>query len=162
MDDKKQRVFARHPLHYIANITYYEDTYSKHMVALRLAQLQGQPQAAGSNELVIYECTDEVSIIHLNIESCMQYNYVTINHSVSSRVYREGWNVSNYSCSGSQLLYPLTAIHLCIFSWNNLTQQSFVLPQTQAKDICLTLAQAFEAVHNKMKFEQNLPRSELR
>ena len=63
MDDKKQRVFARHPLHYIANITYYEDTYGKHMVALRLAQppqLQPQPGAA-NNELVIYECTDEVS-----------------------------------------------------------------------------------------------------
>ena len=38
----------------------------------------------------------------------------------------------------------------------------FCLPQTQAKDICLTLAQAFEAVHNKIKFEQNLPRSEPR
>ena len=63
MDDKKQRVFARHPLHYIANITYYEDTYSKHMVALRLAQPpQLQPQLGGANnKLVIYECTDEVS-----------------------------------------------------------------------------------------------------
>ena len=62
MDDKKQRVFARHPLHYIANITYYEDTYGKHMIALRLAQPpQAQPQGPGTNELVIYECTDEVS-----------------------------------------------------------------------------------------------------
>lgn len=62
MDDKKQRVFARHPLHYIANITYYEDTYGKHMIALRLAQPpQAQPQGASSNELVIYECTHEVS-----------------------------------------------------------------------------------------------------
>jgi hypothetical protein len=62
MDDKKQRVFARHPLHYISNITYYEDTYGKHMVALRLAQPpQLQPQGTGTNELVIYECTDEVS-----------------------------------------------------------------------------------------------------
>lgn len=28
--------------------------------------------------------------------------------------------------------------------------------QAQAKDICLTLAQAFDAVYNKMKLEQNL------
>ncbi len=28
--------------------------------------------------------------------------------------------------------------------------------QSQAKDICLTLAQAFEAVFNKMKLVQNL------
>ena len=34
--------------------------------------------------------------------------------------------------------------------------------QTEAKDICLTLAQAFEAVFNKIKLEQNLHASELR
>lgn len=32
---------------------------------------------------------------------------------------------------------------------------SFLL-QAQAKDICLTLAQAFDAVYNLMKLEQNL------
>lgn len=60
MDDKKQRVFGRHPLHYIANITYYEDTYGKHMVALRLAKPH-EHQGTDNNELVIYECSDEVS-----------------------------------------------------------------------------------------------------
>ena len=60
MDDKKQRVFARHPLHCIVNITYYEDTYGKHMLALRLAK--PHEQQGTDNELVIYECTDEVSI----------------------------------------------------------------------------------------------------
>lgn len=62
MDDKKQRVFARHPLHHISNITYYEDTYGKHMLALRLARPHEPQAAADNNELVIYECTDEVSI----------------------------------------------------------------------------------------------------
>ena len=61
MDDKKQQVFSRHPLHCIANITYYEDTYGKHMLALRLAKPHEQ-QGTDNNELVIYECTDEVSI----------------------------------------------------------------------------------------------------
>lgn len=57
MDVKKQRVHARHPLHHIANITYYEDTYSKHMIALR----QGKPGRGDQNELFVYECNDEVS-----------------------------------------------------------------------------------------------------
>lgn len=60
MDDKKQRVYGRHPLHHIANITYYEDTYGKHMIALRLARPGGR-QGADNNELIIYECTDEVN-----------------------------------------------------------------------------------------------------
>lgn len=57
MDVKKQRVYTRHPLHCVANITYYEDTYSKHMIAIR----QGKPDREDQNELFIYECIDEVS-----------------------------------------------------------------------------------------------------
>lgn len=83
-DEKKQRVFSRHPLHCIANITYYEDTYSKHMVVFRTGQ--PKPGKNDLNELYVYQCNDE----------------------------------------------------------------------SQAKDICLTLAQAFDAVHNKIKLEQNL------
>ena len=61
-DVKKQRVFTRHALHYIINITYYEDTYSKHMLAVRVMvssknkQLQPQQQ-----ELYIYEAENEVT-----------------------------------------------------------------------------------------------------
>lgn len=59
-DVKRQRVYARHPLHWIANITYYEDTYGKHMLALRQCK-----QGAGSHqELYMYECVDEVSILY--------------------------------------------------------------------------------------------------
>lgn len=61
-DEKKQRVFGRHPLHCIANITYYEDTYGKHMIVLRM----GEPSSSsrGSlNELYVYECTNEVSMM---------------------------------------------------------------------------------------------------
>ena len=59
-DDKKQRVYSRHPLHSIANITYYEDTYGKHMVVLRT----GQPNPAKNalNELCVYQCNDEVGV----------------------------------------------------------------------------------------------------
>ena len=58
-DSRRQRVFARHPLHCIANITYYEDTYGKHMVAIRLGQPSNQSQ---KHELFIYECSEEVSL----------------------------------------------------------------------------------------------------
>ena len=64
MDEKKQRVFNRHPLHCIANITYYEDTYGKHMIALRLTKTQ-VPHGTDNNELVIYESADEVSFVEL-------------------------------------------------------------------------------------------------
>ena len=56
MDEKRQRVFARHALHFIVNITYYEDTYRKHMIAVRV----GRPDVA-TFDLYIYECVDEVS-----------------------------------------------------------------------------------------------------
>lgn len=72
MDNKKQRVFARHPLHHIANITYYEDTYGKHMLALRLAKPQ-EASGIDNNELVIYECSDEVC--QVCIIGYVQYYY---------------------------------------------------------------------------------------
>ena len=56
MDIKRQRVYVRYPLHAIANIIYYEDTYCKHMVAARIIK---------SEEMVcdisVFECKDEVS-----------------------------------------------------------------------------------------------------
>ena len=82
MDDKKQRVYARHPLHCIANITYYEDTYGKHMLALRLAKPQ-QPNAAEGNELVVYECTDEVRDQDKNIDLSFYSHSHTHTHSLS-------------------------------------------------------------------------------
>lgn len=57
MDVKKQRVYSRHALHCIANVTYYEDTYSKHMLAVRI----GKPNVE-HYDLYIYECRDEVKI----------------------------------------------------------------------------------------------------
>ena len=57
-DMKKQRVFLRHPLHRIVNITYYVDTYGKHMLAVRVAgNVAAEP---GNQELHIYESEDEV------------------------------------------------------------------------------------------------------
>jgi hypothetical protein len=84
MDTRKQRIFARHALHYIINITYYEDTYGKHMLAVKVATTTSDRQQR--QELHIYEANDE----------------------------------------------------------------------SQAKDICLTLGQAFEAVHNNLRLQQNL------
>ena len=52
------RFHSRHPLHRIANITYYEDTYSKHMIVFRMGQ--PQPSQASHNELYVYECSNEV------------------------------------------------------------------------------------------------------
>eukprot|EP00731_Ephydatia_muelleri_P031545 Em0023g52a len=79
MDIKRQRVYVRYPLHAIANIIYYEDTYCKHMVAARIIK---------SEEMVcdisVFECKDE----------------------------------------------------------------------SQAKDICLTLAQAFETVFNRVQLQK--------
>ncbi len=40
-------MFARHPLHRIVNITYYEDTYKKHMLAVRVSGAED-----GQQELV--------------------------------------------------------------------------------------------------------------
>ncbi len=61
-DIKKQRVYQRHPLHWIANITYYEDTYGKHMVVLR----QSKPERATGDpqDLFIYECVQEVGSVY--------------------------------------------------------------------------------------------------
>lgn len=59
-DMKKLKVHARHPLHWIVNITYYEDTYGKHMLALRQSKLSG----GSYNDLYIYECKDEVRLYH--------------------------------------------------------------------------------------------------
>ena len=56
MDVKHQRVYGRHPLHAIANIIYYEDTYGKHMVALRVIR----PEEMVC-DLHIFECKDEVN-----------------------------------------------------------------------------------------------------
>ena len=58
-DAQKQRVFSRHALHYIINITYYEDTYGKHMLAVRVV---GGEQQTQDQELHIYEAKDEVII----------------------------------------------------------------------------------------------------
>lgn len=58
MDVKRQRVFLRHPLHLIDNITYYEDTYSKHMVVLR--QSKRERASRDPQDLYIYECSQEV------------------------------------------------------------------------------------------------------
>ena len=58
-DENRQRVYARHALHFIINITYYEDTYSKHMIAIRV----GRPNVA-TFDLYVYECTNEVSGCH--------------------------------------------------------------------------------------------------
>ena len=55
-DENRQRVYARHALHFIINITYYEDTYCKHMIAIRV----GRPNVA-TFDLYVYECTNEVS-----------------------------------------------------------------------------------------------------
>ena len=55
-DEKRQRVFARHALHFIVNIMYYEDMYCKHMIAIKV----GRPDVA-TFDLYIYECMDEVS-----------------------------------------------------------------------------------------------------
>ena len=55
MDVKKQRAYTRHALHCMANITYYEDTYRKHMLAVR----SGRPDVE-QFDLYIYECNDEV------------------------------------------------------------------------------------------------------
>ena len=55
-DTKKQRVHSRHALHFIANIIYYEDTYGKPMLAVKV----GRPDA-NTFDLHIYECSDEVS-----------------------------------------------------------------------------------------------------
>ena len=46
-------MFSRHPLHRIVNITYFEDTYCKHMLAIRVAGKSEQ-------ELHIYEAENEV------------------------------------------------------------------------------------------------------
>ncbi len=54
-DSQRQRVFARHPLHRIVNITYYEDTYKKHMLAVRVSGAED-----GQQELHIYESESEV------------------------------------------------------------------------------------------------------
>ena len=56
MDVRKQRIFARHALHYIINITYYEDTYGKHMLAVKVATATDKHR----HELYIYEAKDEV------------------------------------------------------------------------------------------------------
>jgi len=60
-DVKKSRVLMRHPLHWIANITYYEDTYGKHMLVLRQGKQERSP---GYQDLFIYEATDEVINTH--------------------------------------------------------------------------------------------------
>ncbi len=67
-DIKKQRVYQRHPLHWISNITYYEDTYGKHMVVLR----QSNPERATGDpqDLFIYECVEEVKRNSLNVYFC--------------------------------------------------------------------------------------------
>ena len=49
-------MFARHALHFIVNIMYYEDMYCKHMIAIKV----GRPDVA-TFDLYIYECMDEVS-----------------------------------------------------------------------------------------------------
>ena len=59
MDTRKQRIFARHALHYIINITYYEDTYRKHMLAVKVATTTTTDRQQGQ-ELHIYEANDEV------------------------------------------------------------------------------------------------------
>ena len=54
-DKKRQRVYGRHALHNIANITYYEDTYGKHTIAVKL----GRP-GSSNFDFYIYQCMDEV------------------------------------------------------------------------------------------------------
>ena len=56
MDPRKQRVFCRLPLHHIVNITYYEDTYSNHMLAVRVVTSGNTRQ----QQLHIYQAQDEV------------------------------------------------------------------------------------------------------
>ena len=56
MDTQKQRVFSRHSLHRIVNITYFEDTYGKHMLAIRVAGKSEQ-------ELHVYEAENEVCMV---------------------------------------------------------------------------------------------------
>ena len=58
MDLKKQRVYMRHPLHWIANVTFYEDNYGKHMIVLRQCKPERPPPA--HEDLFIYECDSEV------------------------------------------------------------------------------------------------------
>lgn len=59
-DVKRQRVYCRHALHAIANITYYEDTYGKHMIAVKL----GRP-GVSEFDLYMYQCAEEVGHTYL-------------------------------------------------------------------------------------------------
>lgn len=99
MDVKRQQVYVRYPLHAIANVIYYEDTYCKHMVAVRV--IKSEEMVC---DLSVLECKDEVS--------CWKDN--------------------------------------CIIF---ITFNAFI--QSQAKDICLTLAQAFETVFNRVQLQKH-------
>lgn len=57
-DTSSQRVHARLPLHHIVNITYYLDTYGKHMLAVRVGRKEGEQQT-----LYIYESENEVTMM---------------------------------------------------------------------------------------------------
>ena len=54
-DTTSHRVHARLPLHHVVNITYYLDTYGRHMLAVRVGRKVGEQQT-----LYIYESEDEV------------------------------------------------------------------------------------------------------
>ena len=87
MDTRRQRIFARHALHYIINITYYEDTYGKHMLAVKVATTTASDRQQ-QQELHIYEANDEVIIYDV---ICIRFPFVTfylaliiLPHSVST------------------------------------------------------------------------------
>ena len=66
-DDVRVLSLSKYGIKGIANITYYEDTYGKHMVVLRMGQ--PLPEKGTLNELFVYECDSEVRmvlIVHIN------------------------------------------------------------------------------------------------
>ena len=130
-DSKKQRVYTRHSLHHIVNITYYEDTYGKHMLAVRVVA-GGQREGETQQELYVYQCEDEVMVEPSSLSRSFALSFF---HSPSPF----SPLLPSFPLSGPSFLHDTS-----------------FLPQAQAKDVCLTLAQAFEAVYNKLQLEQNL------
>ena len=119
-----QCVISRHPLHHIASVVYYQDTYGSSMVALLVSQ--GQPDFY---RIQVYHCEDEVGgacnacvCAHMYVHfvwgrQCSAQHTHTHTHTIWAEA-SEGTNhflASLLQLSPSTCWFGVWTIHDCVY-----------------------------------------------